>query len=502
VEIFGWAYFFVSIWLAVYGANALFLVILFNIRLLRHVKETPAMVAPEAWPEVTVQLPFYNEPDVVRRLIDAIARLDYPLDRLIIQVLDDSSDETTALAAEQVHYWASRGRQIRQIRRGTRLEYKAGALKHGMSLSQSKFFAIFDADFLPPPDWLKQAMLPFFAPQGEFIGMVQTRWVHLNESYSILTRAQALLLDGHFGVEQRIRHDEGFLFGFNGTAGIWRRECIEDAGGWRGNTLSEDLDLSYRAQLSGWKFSYLPFVKAPAELPATMAAFKIQQSRWAKGSIQAVRIIAPLLLRANMSIKNKIEGLIHITGYVVHPLMVLMVLLSLPLLLGGNYVLKDMPMAWLGISSLGAPLLFLMAEATLYSKQAWWRRIAWLPFLMMLGIGVAVSNTRAVLAGALNIHSAFQRTPKMGDRESTGKKTPRLSESSGVGWITVAEIGLSAYACFTAILNIEQSNWMGAGFLIVYMIGFAWVACASLWEAYMPWMYRLLTPKRLHPRMD
>jgi cellulose synthase/poly-beta-1,6-N-acetylglucosamine synthase-like glycosyltransferase len=503
VEIFGWAYFLISIWLAIYGVNALFLVILFVLRRIRPrpTVEELSLYSPD-WPEVTVQLPIYNEPEVVRRLIDAAARLDYPRNRLVIQVLDDSTDETSALAAEQVRYWASRGRRILHIRRGNRSEYKAGALKYGMAISDSEYFAIFDADFLPPAHWLQQAMRPFFGPQGAAVGMVQTRWTHLNERYSLLTRAQALLLDGHFGVEQRTRSEEGFFFGFNGTAGIWRRQCIEDAGGWRGITLSEDLDLSYRAQIAGWKFSYLPNVVAPAELPATMAAFRIQQARWAKGSIQAVRFLAPQLLCARINIWKKLEGLIHITGYLVHPLMVLMVLLSLPLVLGGNYVLKDVPMAWIGIASLGAPMLFITAESSLYMRQAWWRRVSWMPLLMMLGVGVAFSNTRAVLAGVFNIKSPFQRTPKMGSAKSQRLRRLSFPESSGLGWNTLAEIGLSGYALFACILNVDQSNWIGASLLLAYATGFAWVAGASLWEAATPLIQRMITPKRLNVHME
>jgi cellulose synthase/poly-beta-1,6-N-acetylglucosamine synthase-like glycosyltransferase len=416
--------------------------------------------------------------------------------------LDDSTDETSKLAAEQVHYWSARGRSIRHIRRTNRTEYKAGALKYGMSLTSSEYFAIFDADFLPPADWLKQAILPFLGAKGASIGMVQTRWTHLNERYSLLTRAQALLLDGHFGVEQRVRHEEGFFFGFNGTAGIWRRQCVEDAGGWRGNTLSEDLDLSYRAQLAGWKFCYLPKVEAPAELPATMAAFKIQQTRWAKGSIQAVRTLAPGLLTTRINIWKKIEGLIHISGYMVHPLIVLMVLLSLPLLLGGHYISKDIPMAWLGIAGLGPPLLFLIAEASLYPRQAWWRRAAWLPILMLLGVGVAVSNTLAVLGALFDIRTPFQRTPKMGNNIAGNPLQRRAPDSHGLGWTTVAEIGLSGYAIYTAVLTMQNSNYIGAPLLFTYGVAFAWVAGASLWEAWAPWVYRLITPKRLNIRLD
>jgi cellulose synthase/poly-beta-1,6-N-acetylglucosamine synthase-like glycosyltransferase len=503
VEYLTWAFFIVSIWLTIYGVNALILTLMYFFR--RTAKKEKNAVFPPAnfkWPEVTVQLPVYNEPVVVRRLINSAARLSYPLDKLIIQVLDDSTDGTTSHAAEQVDYWKSRGRRISLIHRAARTEYKAGALRNGMEQTASEFLAIFDADFIPPNSWLKKALEPFFRPDGKSVGMVQTRWVHINETQSALARAQALLLDGHFGIEQRVRSDEGLFFGFNGTAGIWKRQCILDGGGWHGDTLSEDLDLSYRAQLKGWIFKYLPDVVAPAELPTTMAAFKIQQFRWAKGSIQAVRKSIPRLLKAPVSLGKKWEGLVHITGYSVHPLMVCMVLLSLPLSLFGRHALKDLPMAWLGVGTLGPPLLFAAAEWSLYPAQKWWKRVSWLPLLTILGTGVAVSNTKAVLSGLLNISSPFQRTPKTGAGNAVKTMASIFREPVAIDSIAWMELALAVYAFIVVVIDVHYRNWANAFYLAIYCAGFAWVGLATFWEAVAPWVIKTLSPEQWDTQMD
>jgi cellulose synthase/poly-beta-1,6-N-acetylglucosamine synthase-like glycosyltransferase len=503
VKIFSWAYFFVCLLLTIYGVNALLLTLFFLYRQITG-KSRKAAAVPSSidWPEVTIQLPVYNESTVIRRLIDSAARLNYPVDRLTIQVLDDSTDDTTRQAAEQVDYWRSQGRNISLVHRPVRSEYKAGNLKNGMKLDHSEFLAIFDADFIPPVDWLKKALEPFFEPGGDVIGMVQTRWVHLNESQSPLTRAQALLLDGHFGIEQRVRSDEGLFFGFNGSAGIWRRRCIEESGGWRGEMLSEDLDLSYRAQLNGWKFRFLPDVVAPAELPPTMTAFKIQQFRWAKGSMQAVRNHVPRILRARISLWKKWHGLLHISGYIVHPLMTLLVLLSLPLALAGPQALKEVPMAWLGIGALGTPLLFPVAEWSLYPKQNWWKRALWLPLMVILGTGVAVSGTKAVLSGLLNVPSDFQRTPRQGDSPIGMRSLRAAWESIHIDLNTWIEILLAILSFLIVVIDIWYGNWINAIFLSVFSAGFAWVAASTLWETFSPWLAKRSSSRMLNARID
>jgi cellulose synthase/poly-beta-1,6-N-acetylglucosamine synthase-like glycosyltransferase len=503
VEILGWTFFVISMWLMVYGANALLLTLIFLFRrLTRTDGDPPSSAAVRSWPEVTIQLPVYNEPTVVRRLIDSAARMDYPAEKLTIQVLDDSTDDTTRLALEQVDYWKSRGRKISLIHRLVRTEYKAGALKNGMEKERSEFQAVFDADFVPAAGWLKRALQPFLQAGGESIGMVQTRWSHLNEAQSPLTRAQALLLDGHFGIEQRVRSTEGLFFGFNGTAGIWRRRCIEDGGGWRGDTLSEDLDLSYRAQLKGWKFVYLPRVTAPAELPTTMSAFKIQQFRWAKGAMQAVRMDVPRILQAPIGLWRKVQGVLHISGFFVHPLIVLMVLLSLPLAFAGPQALHDVPMAWLSIGALGAPAIFTAAEWSLYPKQGWWKRTLWLPVLIMLGTGVAVSNSKAVISGLLNIRSPFQRTPKQGVPDAKNRRPANPQERVRVDLITWLEIALAAYSLCTAVVDIHFGYWINAVYLLIYAAGFAWVGLATVLEAFSPWLPKPSPSKMVNARMD
>ncbi|MDQ7028673.1 MAG: glycosyltransferase [Ardenticatenia bacterium] len=359
----------VVVLLSLYGAHALVMVCL-HLRGRRRTPSGACCPQPTSWPQVTVQLPVYNERYVIIRLIDAVARLDYPADRLEIQVLDDSTDATTRLAARRVQVWQQRGVNIRLIRRDRRVGYKAGALQHGLATASGDLIAIFDADFVPPPDWLRRTV-PVLVHHPE-VGIVQTRWEHLNADLSALTRAQALALDGHFGVEQPARAHNGLLLNFNGSAGLWRRRCIEEAGGWRSETLSEDLDLSYRAQLRGWRVAYLPDVTAPAEIPPRMTAFKRQQFRWAKGSAQCVRLLAGPLARSSLPLHVRLLGLLHLTGYFIHPGMVVLLLLTLPLLLSDKHMETSLPPAWLGLLGLSAPLLYLAAQHAL--RPDWKRR--------------------------------------------------------------------------------------------------------------------------------
>ncbi len=496
MEIIGWAFFIISVWLSLYGVNVLVITVIFLVRQLR--KEAPIPSEPPSqfeWPEVTVQLPIYNEPHLVRRIIDTVCHFDYPRDKLVVQVLDDSDDDTTAIADHQVKYWKSRGRRITLIHRSERSEFKAGALKNGMQYSKSEFFAIFDADFLPPPNWLKSALAPYFQPSAEKIGVVQTRWTYINENQSILTRAQALLLDGDYGIDKKLRSDADLFCCFSGTAAVLRRRCIEEAGGWRGNSLSEDLDLSYRAQLTGWKLRYLRNVEAPAEIPTEMHAYKIQQARWAKGSVQTLRRVIPGVLSSSEGWGKKLLAILQLTGYSVHPLMVLMVLLSLPISYYHNSALKDLPMAWLGIGSLGAPFFLLAAEYTLYPKKGWWKRILWFPFFLLLGTGIAVSNTVAYLTAWMNIQSPFVRTPKTGI--DIFGRIPRkfTSEVKRINLVLFAEVCMAAYASLVVVIYVKQGNWMGAGFLAVYAAGFTWAAAGSFLDAFLHWVDRLFAPK-------
>jgi cellulose synthase/poly-beta-1,6-N-acetylglucosamine synthase-like glycosyltransferase len=503
VEILTLAFFAVSIWLSFYTANALFISIIFLYnRFSGKTKSGRRDMRIDSWPDVTVQLPVYNEPHVIRRLIDSVANLDYPAERLTIQVLDDSTDETTSIAAERVGYWQSRGIRMFHYRRNDRSEYKAGNLKFGMSKTESEFIAIFDADFVVPTDWLKCALTPFFEPDGQRVGLVQTRWIHLNESHSPLTRAQALLMDGDFGVDKQVRSDQGLFLRFNGAAGIWRRRCIEETGGWNGEVLSEDLDLSYRAQLAGWRFKYVMSVGAMAELPVTMSAFRIQQARWACGSMQVFRRVFSQIVFARISLWKKWQALIHLTGYLIYPLIILMVLLSLPLAFGDTMKQLQIPMLIVGVAGVGAPIFFALGEWNLYPQQAWWKRFAWFPFLSMLWIGIAVSLTQSVVVGLLNVRSPFHRTPKTGAQDNGARPVKSHRRYVKVNVNTLLEIVFCLYALLVVVIDIQYGNWMGAAILGLYAIGFAWVASAGIWESLSPVLHRLGKTKPLNLRVE
>lgn len=475
----GWLYTFIAVCLSLYGIHALLLVLLYWLRRPQPVSgktETPA-----TWPRVTVQLPVYNERYVVARLIDAVAQLDYPPDKLEIQVLDDSTDVTTAIASKRIQFWQQRGVNIRLVRRANRAGYKAGALQHGLEQATGEMIAIFDADFVPPRDWLRRTVPVLL--RDERVGVVQTRWEHLNPTSSILTRAQALALDGHFGVEQPARARNGLFLNFNGSAGLWRRSCIEDAGGWRGDTLSEDLDLSYRAQLRGWRVAYLSDVVAPAEIPAQMSAFKRQQFRWAKGSTQCVRLLADKVLRSSLPLWTRVMALLHLTGYFIHVGMVVLLVLTLPLLLANWPVPAGIPPAWLGLFGLGAPLLYVVAQQTL--RGNWKQGLRWLPALMVLGMGVACNNARAVLEGLLSSGGEFARTPKLGLRSDSHRRRKTIYRLS-VDGTTWAELAMGGYALISALVAATQHRWLAVVFLLLYALGFWWVGGMTLWEALWP----------------
>jgi cellulose synthase/poly-beta-1,6-N-acetylglucosamine synthase-like glycosyltransferase len=446
-------------------------------------KPVRKFIVLDRWPIVTVQLPLFNEQVVATRLIDSIAKLDYPKDRLDIQVLDDSTDETRDIVAERVAYWRSRGFWITLIHRDDRKEYKAGALRLGLETASGDFVAIFDADFLPPKNWLKNALQPFLQPNSERLGLVQTRWSHLNADYSLLTRAQALALDGCFGIEQNVRSRAGFFLNFNGTAGIWRRKCIEEAGNWRGITLSEDMDLSYRAQIIGWRAAFLPDVCAPAELPTLMVGFKRQQFRWSKGSIQVVKLLAMKIIKSNNSILRKIEGLLHITGYICHPLMLLLLILALPMTIWGVDAVSKLPIGWFGIVGLGVPLAYLSSQIALYGPKRFYRWIFHMPLLSALGVGIAVNNTRAIFEAFIGKQSEFERTPKTGvirrDKTTNNVVTERFTIDSGT-WL---EIVFCSLAIATSYFAVRYGNIVEAIFFALYACGFLWVAGATIWEA-------------------
>lgn len=454
--------------LAIYGANA-FVMLALYVRHRRRPTLSAAVPTEDGLPIVTVQLPVFNELYVVERLIDAVARLEYPRHRLHIQVLDDSTDETTALAEARAAHWQARGVDIRVIHRAVRKDYKAGALREGLKTARGELVAIFDADFVPRPDFLRRTV-PHFRGRPR-LGFLQTRWAHLNGDYSPLTRAQTLALDGHFVVEQTARQRAGLFMNFNGTAGLWRRACIADAGGWQGDTLSEDLDLSYRAQLRGWECLYLPDVTAPAEVPPQVNAFKQQQFRWAKGSVQCLRKLWRPLLTAQQPWFKRMQGLIHISSYLAHPLMVLLLLLTLPTLLSARQV--HLPLTLLTPVSLGPPLLYASAQAALY--RDWPRRIAYLPLLALLGTGIALNNTWAIVEALLGRQTAFRRTPKF-HVAARGEGWAGNPYALGLEPQIVGEVLLGLYALATVAVAMVKGHFFAVPFLLLYAGGFGYMA--------------------------
>ncbi|HEX7530242.1 MAG TPA: cellulose synthase family protein [Pyrinomonadaceae bacterium] len=476
-------YFAMLIFLSCYGLHRYWMIFLY----LRHRKETlqPAEQLPEL-PQVTVQLPLYNEMYVAERLLDAVAALDYPKDKLEVQVLDDSTDETTQIVERKAAQLCAQGFDVHHIHRTNRHGYKAGALENGLHEATGEFIAIFDADFVPQHDLL-QKIIHFFADPG--VGMIQTRWGHLNEHYSLLTKIQSMLLDGHFLIEQTARARSGRFFNFNGTAGIWRRSCIEEAGGWHHDTLAEDLDLSYRAQIKGWRFLFLPEIVTPAELPVEMNAFKSQQHRWAKGSIQTCKKVLPLLWRSELPLKIKFEGTVHLTsnfGYLM--LLVLCVCFHAPAATstyqasGGNpwtkLLLVDAPLFI--AASVSISLFYFCAQRELHAQ--WWKRLLYLPILMAVGVGLSVNNARAVLEAVFNHHSEFIRTPKYGvarRHEFIARNKYRALR----GLIPYIELGFGVYFSYLFVEAVDHQQWSLVPFVMIFQAGFLYVGLMSLLQS-------------------
>ena len=473
------AYFFVVIILAIYGWHRYYLVYLY----MKHRDRVPTSGPPlNPLPVVTIQLPLFNEMYVADRLIEAVSRIEYPRELLEIQVLDDSTDETQSIAELAVRRLAAQDIDVKYYHRKDRVGYKAGALEEGLKAARGEFIAIFDADFIPTPDFLTNLM-PHFRDPG--VAMVQARWGHINQDYSLLTKIQAILLDAHFVLEHGGRNRAGCFFNFNGTAGVWRRQTIDAAGGWQHDTLTEDLDLSYRAQLRGWKFVFVPQVIAPAEVPVEMNAFKSQQHRWAKGSIQTCRKLLPTILRSKLPLGVKAEAFFHLTANFNYILMCALSLLMFPAM-----VIRY-NMGWYEMLLIDVPLFFaatfsfcnfyVVCQREIHPD--WRTRVKYVPFLMSVGIGLSINNTRAVVEALLHKDSEFARTPKYrieGDGDEWVGKKYRQS----VAVQPLVELLLGLYFTWTVFYALANGIYGSLPFLVLFQVGFLYTGLVSVVQQY------------------
>jgi cellulose synthase/poly-beta-1,6-N-acetylglucosamine synthase-like glycosyltransferase len=483
-----WAmcYVIVLVGLSLYGLHRFCIVYLF----LKHRKKLPTPASQfEQLPRLTVQLPLYNEIYVIDRLLQAVSEFDYPRGLLQIQVLDDSTDETRQIAQERVQELRARGFDAQHLHRTIRTGFKAGALQAGLECCSGEFLLILDADFVPPRDLLKRTIHYFTDPQ---IGMIQTRWGHLNRTYSLLTRVQAMFLDGHLLLEQTARSRSGRFFNFNGTAGLWRRSCIESSGGWQHDTLTEDLDLSYRAQLKGWRFVFLADLVTPAELPVDMNGFKAQQHRWTKGSIQTCKKLLPLVWRSRLPLTLKFEATAHLTSNFAYLLLAFLCVLLHPTTggMGGGVwrmLLFDLPIFC--AASLSSAVFYICAQRELHPKT-WLREILLLPLLLALGIGLSLSNGRAVLEALVNHRSDFARTPKYGIKGNNHSWRPSryLIRSA----LPVIELLFAVYFTYLLISAAVAGHYLSLPFIALFQVGFVYVALTSIshWPLIPMWPHR------------
>ncbi|HET6517838.1 MAG TPA: cellulose synthase family protein [Nitrosopumilaceae archaeon] len=435
-------------------------------------------VIPMDAPSVTIQLPIYNEKYVAARLVNAVCALDYPKDKMRIMVLDDSDDDTVELLEDLVNDYKSRGFLIEHIRRGTRRGYKAGALHYAMKTTDTEFVAIFDADFIPPNWFLKRAV-PFFSKPK--IGLIQCRWGHVNENYSAITQAQALSLDFHFLIEQKAKSNSHLFMNFNGTAGIWRRECIEDAGGWHTATLVEDLDLSYRAQMKGWKCLFLPDIVVDAELPVQMNAAKRQQFRWAKGSIQcAIKLLGDIAIKKKIAIEAKIQAFVQLTRHVVYPLMLIQ-FLALPILLASDinlYILSFIPALTIAAYMAMGPGAYLLVIHKVYDKS-WRSKAKVLPSLLVYTAGMSVNNTVAVFDAVFGKKNEFLRTPKYGVLKNSNDWKNNVYNLP-FSKTTLLEIFFGIYGLLGILVSIFSNNPIFAPIIGIQTVGFFYISYLSL----------------------
>jgi cellulose synthase/poly-beta-1,6-N-acetylglucosamine synthase-like glycosyltransferase len=473
-------YFLVLFVLALYGLHRYWLVYDYY----KYAKNIPGPTPPATrWPRVTIQLPIFNERYVIERLVESISLFDYPRELLDIQVLDDSTDETRQVARACVERFAAQGLPITYIHRVHRNGFKAGALENGLKTAQGELVTIFDADFIPAPDFLRRSVPYFENPQ---IGMVQTRWTYLNRDYSLLTQVETILLDGHFVVEHGARSRRGTFFNFNGTAGVWRRQAIEDAGGWQHDTLTEDTDLSYRAQLHGWKFLYLPDIECASELPVDMNGFKTQQARWAKGLMQTAKKILPRVLKSNAPWHVKAEAFFHLTANVSYPLMVLLSTMLLPAMIVRFYqgyfqmFFIDLPLFLASTCSVSS--FYLVAQKEL-RPQSWWRTFLYMPFVMATGIGISVRNAQAVLEAIVGKKTEFARTPKFRIEVKTDSFVAKKYRNKA-GWMPYVELFLGVYFALTVLYAVRNENYATVPFLLLFVWGYLYTGVMSLGQTY------------------
>ncbi len=452
---------------------------------LKHKKKMAAIspVRFEELPPVTIQLPLYNEQYVVERLIEETLKIEYPRHLFQIQVLDDSTDETHPFTEALVAQYQALGHPIEYRHRTNRHGFKAGALQAGLETATGEFVAVFDADFLPPADFLMRAIHPFADPK---VGVVQTRWTYLNRHYNVLTEVEAMLLDGHFVLEHGARAGEGLFFNFNGTAGILRRTMIDDAGGWQHDTLTEDSDLSYRAQVKGWRFVYLPQIECPSELPVDMNGFQIQQSRWSKGLTQVAMKLLPGILKADLPRRVKVEAIAHLTPNIAYPLMIVVSALMLPVMIVRFYmgwlqmVLIDMPLIIASFWSITA--FYMVAHRELYPRT-WKRAIFMIPALMAAGVALTLNNTKAVLEALCRVQTAFARTPKYAIGEHK-VKLENVQYKSRTGWLPYVEILFGLYFLYMILFAIDSMNYLAIPFLLLFVSGYFWAAFSKLYADY------------------
>ena len=472
-------YFAILIILSIYGIHRYYLVYLY-MKSRGKAPKPPQQFAE--LPRVTIQLPIFNERYVVERLLETITRIDYPRELLEIQVLDDSIDETRVVCSRLVSEYASAGHPISYHHRDNREGYKAGALAAGMKSAQGEFIAIFDADFVPPPMILREMVHYFTDPQ---VAVVQGRWTWINRHYSNLAEVEAILLDGHFVIEHGARNFSGRFFNFNGTAGMWRRTAIDDAGGWQHDTLTEDTDLSYRAQLKGWKFVYDPNIVCPSELPVEMNSFKTQQARWAKGLIQVAKKLLPVIWRSDEPLKIKIEATFHLTANIAYPLMIVFSVILLPAMIVRFYqgwfqmLYLDLPLFLASTCSISS--FYMVAQRELYPRQ-WLSRIKYMPFIMATGVGLAVTNAKAVIEALLGQQSEFVRTPKyhLGASQEGWERKKYVRRRAG--WIPIVELLLAAYFAFTMVYSFSMENYLTTPFLLLFFMGYSYMGTMSLFQ--------------------